>query len=431
VVRKCFLVMSLLFFSVALVSISEVESAEPPVNAAELYEPLSHTWSPVQGMAAARSYHTATLLKSGKVLVAGGSGDPPVASSEVYDPAANVWSPAAQMMAARGNHTATLLADGKVLVVGGVTFLESHSPPTGPTSLASAEAYDPMTNTWSAVASMSNARHSHTTTLLPNGKLLVAGGWTFSLDPARQRVLRADAELYDPSRDTWSAAGAMGAGRSGHTATPLNNGRVLVVGGRGGIFGLATSELYDPATNVWSAGGTMVSGRFDHTTTLLENGRVLAVGGEKDASAELYDPPTNRWSSAGHMTTGRGQHTATRLANGAVLIVGGGLSDPFLTATSELYDPRINAWSFAGSMGLARTRHAATLLPDGRVLVAGGATTSPPPSPTQKVTTSAPSGNAIRRGIVLGGVIVSGIAAAIALLLLLTRRRSLPPSRGN
>src|ERR1700682_2455786 len=126
------------------------------------------SWSPTASMATGRYNHTATLLPSGKVLVAGGCCAPSVfASAELYDPVTGTWSPTASMATARYLHTATLLPSGKVLVAGGVGSSGS---------LASAELYDPVTGTWSPAASMATARYNHTATLLPGGKVLVAGG---------------------------------------------------------------------------------------------------------------------------------------------------------------------------------------------------------------------------------------------------------------
>jgi Galactose oxidase, central domain/Kelch motif len=164
---------------------------------------VTNTWSPAANLAAARSYQTATLLPSGKVLVAGG-GDltGALSGAEVYDSASNTWSPAGQLATARDQPTATLLPSGKVLVVGGADG--------NGLSLASAELYDPASNTWSTAGSLVAARYGHTATLLPSGKVLVVGG-------ASSIFFLASAELYDPASNTWSAAGfPRGRARSSH-----------------------------------------------------------------------------------------------------------------------------------------------------------------------------------------------------------------------
>ena len=142
------------------------------------------------------------------------------------------------MATARYDHTATLLPNGQVLVAGGF----------GGNYLASAELYDPATGLWTATGSMAAARFCHTVTLLPNGQVLVAGGFNDASGAL------ASAELYDPATGLWTATGSMATKRDGHTATLLPNGQVLVAGGYNGVF-LASAELYDPATGLWTATG--------------------------------------------------------------------------------------------------------------------------------------------------------------------------------
>jgi uncharacterized repeat protein (TIGR02543 family) len=268
----------------------------------------------------------------------------------------NTWSPAGSMAVAHDYHTATLLPNGRVLVAGG----------DGPGGTA--ELYDPATDQWSSAGSMADARWLHTATLLPNGRVLVVGGANYNNGTALN-----SAELYDPATNTWSSAASMATIRIDHTATLLPNGQVLVVGGDG----VGSVELYDPATNTWSSAGTMVIGRLAHTATLLPNGQVMVAGGLDYNnnfldSTELYDPVSNAWSSTGTMVAVRGFHTATLLPNGQVMVAGGYNSSDGYLATAELYDPVSKTWSSTVSMTAARYTHTATLLPNGRVLVAGG-----------------------------------------------------------
>jgi N-acetylneuraminic acid mutarotase/photosystem II stability/assembly factor-like uncharacterized protein len=327
----------------------------------ELYDPVTPlSWSAAGSLATPRFYHSATLLPNGKVLVVGGDSDSSTASAELYDPVTNSWSAAASMANPRQSHSATLLSNGKVLVAGGYI---------GVGLSANSELYDPATNSWSSTGSMVITRYLHSATLLPNGKVLVTGGANNNGNGAI-----AIAELYDPATNSWSAAGSLSAARIWHRATLLANGKVLVTGGAKDVDGasFSSTELYNPATNSWSAAGSLLTARRSHSSTLLTNGKVLVVGGEDGifSSPEQYDPATNSWSAAGSLNTARIWHRATLLANGKVLVTGG-MGNSFI-ANAEQYDPAMNSWSAAASMATGRFDHSATLLPNGKVLVTGG-----------------------------------------------------------
>ena len=330
---------------------------------------VTNAWGPAASMSVFRFGHTATLLPNGRVLVAGGGTDLPrgiTSSAELYDPSSNAWLTASSMSNTRTRHTATLLPNGKVLAAGGQEGCTACAAPPA----ADAELYDPVANTWSAAASMSTAREGHTATLLPNGKVLVAGGHIDNTTNTNT----SSAELFDPVSNTWSSAGTMSAAREGHTATLLPNGKVLVAGGAD-----ATADLYDPVGNTWSPGGSMSTARAAHTATLLPNGKVLTAGGFDSsgvtASAEVYDPVANTWAAAGSMSTARSDHTATLLPNGKVLAAGGSTTAGSAGAASaELYDAVADLWSPAGNMLHPHSSPTATLIPSGPVLVASAGT---------------------------------------------------------
>jgi len=349
----------------------------------------SDTWSLTGSMSIGRRWHTATLLDTGQVLVAGGQGGPgALVSAELYDPASGAWSSTGNLHAGRYHHTATRLGNGQVLVAGGQDSTN--------TVLGSAELYDPATGTWSQTGDMSVALTEATATLLDDGQVLVTGGLSNVTDDTRSAV----AELYDPATGTWSLTGSLHTARNFHTATLLEDGRVLIAGGQSFFSLLTSTELYDPATGTWSLAGNLVTPLSGPTATLLFSGKVLLAGGAdntqvgslRSAVAELYDPATDTWSLTGSMNTPRIFHTATLLDNGQVLVAGGGaVFGAHFLDSAELYDPTIGTWAPTGSLQVGRFNHAATILRNGQVLVMGGNTATgfassaelffPPPAP--------------------------------------------------
>lgn len=268
-------------------------------------------------MTTMRAHHTATLLPDGKVLVTGGTGGPVLASAELYEPATETWTPTGSMTTERSGHTATLLPNGKVLVTGGFG------------ALASTELYDPATGMWMPTGSMTTGRTQHTATPLPSGKVLVAGG-----EDGFQQAF-SSAELYEPVTGLWTSTGSMTTARANHTATLLPNGKVLVAAGYRDSYysAVSTAELYDPASGIWVTTGSLTAARFAHTAILLPDGNVLVAGGSTPSSAELYDPSLGIWMTTGSLTNGHTYHTATLLPSGYVLAAAGGNS------SAELYGP--------------------------------------------------------------------------------------------
>jgi hypothetical protein len=209
---------------------------------------------------------TATALGDGSVLVAGG--DLPASPVvELYDPASRTWGLVGNMVGSRRGHTATRLADGRVLVAGGVCCDATGEPLTN-----TAEIYDPATGGFQPTGSLATARGFHTATLLPDGRVLVTGGFA-----AVDGSTTASAEVYDPSTGQFSPAGAMQVGRVLHSAILLTDGRVLVLGGQRAS---SATDVFDPAANRWSPGPTLQPAWAASTATLLRNGRVLVFGGE-------------------------------------------------------------------------------------------------------------------------------------------------------
>jgi len=269
------------------------------------------------------------------------------------------FTPTGNMTVSRSQHTATLLPDGRVLIAGGGTGSAS--------GLASTEIYDPGTGTFRAAASMTAARRMHTATLLPDDRVLVVGGYSAG-------GALASAELFDPRTGTFTATGSLNAARGGHTAILLSTGKVLIVGGYGvnAYPNVAPAELYDPVSGTFASAASYV-GRggcdFCAPSVLLADGTALFPG---QYPAQLYDPPSDVFSQIGTMI--HDQSTAAVLLNGQVLFAGG---EPIgRIADAELYNPAARTFVSTGSMAARRVWHTLTVLPSGMVLAAGGETES-------------------------------------------------------
>ncbi|MFE5590312.1 Kelch repeat-containing protein [Streptomyces sp. NPDC056549] len=375
--------------------------AVPPADTARQTTP-GH-WSPAGEMPFAGFWaqpaDAAVLLTDGRVLLAGGEDGRrvPTDVTTLFDPAAGTWSASGALWTGRRLHSTTRLADGRVLVTGGI------GEPPGPvpaTALGSCEVYDPGSGTWTATGPLREPRFSHSATLLPDGRVLVAGGGAIrSADT--HRTLRS-AEAYDPGTGTWTPVRPMTDARFGHPAVRFDDGRILMVGGilavgRGSHTALAHCELYDPVADRWTPTAGLATARKSHQATLLPGNEVLVTGGDmqgfKDEdwtydpysqwTTERYDPASDRWTADGQMPWGRSHHRAVRLASGDVLVLGG-TDDASMAVgypNATLYDAVGRTWSAEIPMVRGRWAPAAIGLDDGRVLVMGGLDESGPAAP--------------------------------------------------
>lgn len=246
------------------------------LTSTELYDPSSSTFTATGSMLTGSYGHRTVLLSSGLVLLIGADG-------EVYSPTTGTWTGTLNFGPSRSYAAAVRLADGKVLVCGGQL--------SGGSATSSALIFDPSTNQFSSTGSMSVVRENHTATLLANGKVLITGGRTDNYGT----TIHATCELYDPSTGTFTATGSLKSRRAGHTATLLASGKVLLAGGYSGSGSggyLASGDIYDPATGITASTNSMIRSRESHTATLLNNGKVLLVGGadynSSTATAEIY-----------------------------------------------------------------------------------------------------------------------------------------------
>ena len=290
----------------ALLAIGLAASVTVPVLAQ-----TSGTWKKTGNMKNDRTAHAATLLQSGQVLVVGGSSSNGLlASAELYNPANGQWTVTGSMNTTGGG-LLTLLQNGQVLL-----------------TAADVELYSSSTRMWTVTANLSTARYAYTQTLLPNGKVLAAGGQEKSCVTGPCPDL-SSADLYDPSTGSWTPTSSMNTARSGHTATLLSNGLVLVAGGYNGTGALGSAELYNAATGQWTATGSMNTARGGQYAMLLANGQPLVFFGSNSGialvtSTELYDPATGNWTVNGNTgATSQAGFSVTPLDTGKVLIAGG------------------------------------------------------------------------------------------------------------
>ena len=316
-------------------------SPENTLSSAEIYDPDKEEFIRTGSMLTPRRAHTATYLASGKVLIAGGC-DPKgsLTTAELYDPASGTFTlTTGSMNHAQGWHTATLLHNGKVLIAGGITA-------TGPVLPGHAALYDPNTGTFSAISLNHRLVCPAATLLPEGRVLIAAGrilafvgsvgssGFNYAL----VRLSFESSQLFDPVANTFSATGDIPLHTTyWHTSTLLKNGMVLIAGGGDADEGYrsVSASLFDPGRKTFSEIGPTLGTRMLHTATLLNDGSVLIAGGT-DPSSELYDPSTQKFSSNAMMNENRTGHTATLLNDGRVLLVGGTRNNQ---GSAEIYRP--------------------------------------------------------------------------------------------
>jgi len=277
---------------------------------------------------------------------------------------------ATPMLEPRSGHTATLLPGGKVLIAGGMRRNQDF--------YKSAELFDPSTGRFQPTGDMSIGRVGQVAVLLSSGKVLIAGGWV-------GHGCTDSAELYDPANGKFTAIAAKMTTRRGDArATLLANGDVLITGGadHDAPGGVASAEVLHVADMSFHAVRAMHFARVSHTATLLRDGRVLIVGGRGDrvnAVAELYDLKTGSFIDTGSMATPRYKHTAGLLPDGHVLVAGGSDERDWSgnLTSAEIYDPKTGKFASVSSMRDSRFKlpEEAVALESGKLLIAGGSKT--------------------------------------------------------
>ncbi|HEX8927051.1 MAG TPA: kelch repeat-containing protein, partial [Terriglobales bacterium] len=335
------------------------------------------TWQSAGQMTVARAGAASVLLPDGRIMIIGGTdaNGNPLATTEFFDTNGN-FVPGPAMNVARAGHTAIWLANGEVLVTGGTTSAAGVTPPAVTNS---AEVFDPLysQNGWTQLAPMPNARTGHTTTMLQDGSVLIAGG-----ENSGGPVSGLDILEIAPT-EHFVSAGAMLTPRRGHAAAALNDGRVLIVGGTD-VNGatLASTEIFNPAAlsdtalTLVTAGPSLSIPRFSATATLLTDGRVLVAGGgypeavtqtnadgsttqtgpTELASMEVFDPIAGTMTtSALSMSTARSGHQAFLLPNNNNVLIVGGTYNGQALASADLYSSWQNSLVATSAMSNART----------------------------------------------------------------------------
>lgn len=291
-------------------------------------------------------------------------------------------SPAGALATPRTQHTATLLLDGRVLVAGGRSQ-------TATETLSSTELFDPAKNSWRPGPPMNVARAGHTATPLLDGRVLVVGGTAPAADGSSRFESLASAEVFDPKKNEWVTVGPLTDARNGHTATRLQDGSVLVIGGARPVHQhLATVERFDPQTNTFSSRRPLSRARWLHDAVLLKDGSVVVLGGRSNqsvgdagapmpkpgtaiASVERFDTSGGVWHEVPEMSEPR-QRTAVVSAGNRVIVFGG-QTTTMSTNYVEWWEPGGDGWAQSKShLSVPIAGHTATVLPSGDVLVAGG-----------------------------------------------------------
>jgi hypothetical protein len=230
-------------------------------------------------------------------------------------------------------------------------------------------------DTIAPTANMSLPRAGHTATVLNDGRVLIVGGCVVT---GCEQQLTNSSEFYTPASNRFSPGPSLNVARVGHQSLRLANGELLVFGGWAGQDATDVVERYNAQQNRFERLGKMTQARDGFTTTLLNDGQVLIVGGyqgrmQRLANSELYNPAKNTFTPVGSLHTARTSHTATLLANGQVLVVGGSSGRGAILTSAEVFDPQTLSFYSVAPLNTARHKHAAVALPQGDVMIIGGA----------------------------------------------------------
>ena len=336
---------------------------------------FSGTFTPTGNMIHARSFHISVKLKNGKVLIAGGGNKRGYSifsnTAEIYDPDTGQFQATGNMNSPRGMFTATLLNSGKVLVAGG---LDGYYP------MKSAEIYDPNTGIWTSLsAELFSERYNHSAVLLGDGTVLIAGG-AIGTTTDQNPVITYGAEIFDPVTESFTVTNTLNVARHTHFSTLLNDNTAFLFGGiTTDNYISNTSEIYNPITSSFSLadGFTPMRAEINQGGTILKDGNVFLAGGLGHGnkiinSVDLFNVTTKSFVPLPSMKWVRASHSVILLDNGNVLVAGG-LSTYEPVATGEVFDVANKTWAITrNTMSNSRESFAMTKLDNGLVLVTVG-----------------------------------------------------------
>lgn len=306
------------------------------LSSAEIFDPATGTWSYTGSMNVSRVDHSGTLLNNGRVLVVGGDGFG--GSAEIYDPSTALWSLVAPMPSNRSKHGAVLLLDGRVLIAGGNYNVSNVTAVT--------PIYSPANNTWTIPGLMKKARVGMTLNLLQSGSALATGG--FAPNELGERT-QATAELFDPNTETWSFTGSLSFAREFHLSVCLVDGTVLAAGGNGvndhgDHVDLSSAEIYDPASASWMRIGDMRSAMSLVLAQVLSDGNVLVVGSPQ---TQIFYPDSRTWYTIPPPGLHHALGALVSLPDGKALLVGGSEWNGTLSSYSESFSETSGSFSLS------------------------------------------------------------------------------------
>jgi len=327
----------------------------------------SGKWAETDSLSYKRNIPSSVKMDDGRVLLSGGSYDGykfhGIPECELFDPLTNAWTEIRPMNVGRTSHVSILMNDGNVLVCGGYNSTDSPYH-----MLNNCEVYSPANGTWIEVDTMKVRRVEPEILKLHDGRILIIGGRTmFGTGSTAEDGATEKCELYDPAVGEWKLTASLSKPRTGHRATLLPNGKVLVTGGNywGGPKE-KSCEIFDPVSETWNDASSMNVGRILHNAVLLNDNRVLVIGGNNQ-TCEVYNYLNNSWSFVSSTNISRLVNSdAVKMNNGNIFIT------TLRDSICELYHVINDVWHYTNSLPFTQGFGSLTILDDGRILIAGG-----------------------------------------------------------